>query len=116
MRKLVVVFAVLSLASIALAEQKLDPQTGLIVAQGYQTVKANCIACHGASLITQNHANRDGWLATIRWMQTTQNLRKFTSNEENAILDYLAKNYAPTKSGRRLPLEVSEWYTLERPE
>lgn len=111
-----VLFAILSLASNALAKKKLDPQTGLIVAQGFQTVKANCVACHGASLITQNHATRDGWLATIRWMQTTQNLRKFTSKEENVILDYLAKYYPPVKTGRRKPLEVKAWYVLEEAE
>ncbi|MEE9396890.1 MAG: hypothetical protein V3V31_07740 [Methylococcales bacterium] len=112
MKKFLMLFAVLAMASNALAKQKLDSQTGLILAQGYKTVKANCIACHGASLITQNHATKDGWLATIRWMQTTQNLRKFTFSEENVILDYLAKNYAPIKSGRRMPLQISDWYNL----
>jgi len=48
MKKFVIFCAVLSLASNALAKQKLDPQTGLFLAPGYKIVKANCIACHGA--------------------------------------------------------------------
>lgn len=86
--------------------------TGLIVDEGFEQVKASCTACHSTKLITQNRADRDGWKKMIRWMQETQNLWDLGPNED-IILDYLAKNYAPKESGRRMNLTNVEWYTLE---
>jgi hypothetical protein len=37
-------------------------------------------------------------------MQATQNLWQFEPEVENAILDYLAENYAPRQTHRRAPL------------
>ena len=59
----------------------------------------------------QNRATRDGWRNLIRWMQKTQKLWDLEENEER-ILDYLAKNYAPTEGGRRTPLKDIQWYFL----
>src|SRR5688572_3456093 len=81
-----------------------DKQTGLILAPGYTLVKQNCIRCHSPKLITDKRATRDGWLATIRWMQQTQGLGNL-GKAEPEILDYLAKHYAPTYEGRRPPLK-----------
>ncbi|KAA5539812.1 hypothetical protein [Adhaeribacter rhizoryzae] len=88
-----------------------DKQTGLIMAPGYTLVKQNCVRCHSPKLITDKRATRDGWLATIRWMQQTQGLWDL-GKAEPEILDYLAKNYAPTNEGRRPPLKSIEWYKL----
>jgi hypothetical protein len=55
--------------------------------------------------------SREGWKATIVWMQETQNLWDLGANEE-LILNYLSKNYAPTDKGRRQNLEITEWYEL----
>lgn len=95
-----------------LASGKTDPATGLIVADGFATVKKNCTVCHSPQLITQNKASREGWLDTIRWMQATQNLRQFDPRTEDIILTYLAKNYAPLKIGRRPLLRIVQWYRL----
>jgi hypothetical protein len=89
-----------------------DVETGLIVADGYLTVKQNCTHCHSSKLITQNHLSRDRWEQTIRWMQKNQNLGDLGENEA-VILDYLAANYGPQNTGRRRPLEQPEWYPLE---
>lgn len=86
--------------------------TGLIVDDGFEQVKASCTACHSSKLITQNKADREGWKKMIRWMQETQNLWDLGPNED-IILDYLAKNYAPKATGRRMNLTNIEWYTLE---
>lgn len=43
---------------------------------------------------------KEGWVATIRWMQETQNLWDL-GNQEEAIVNYLATNYASQKKGRR---------------
>lgn len=89
-----------------------DAATGLIVAAGWELVKANCTNCHAATLVTQNRATREGWEGMIRWMQRTQKLWDLGENEA-AILDYLAKNYSPEKKGRRENLKEIEWYELE---
>lgn len=88
------------------AEQEIDKETGLIVAPGFDEVKKTCTVCHSPMLITQNKADRDGWLEMIRWMQEKQGLWQLEPGLENAILDYLAANYGPTAASRRAPLEV----------
>jgi len=86
--------------------------TELIKGEGLDLVIANCTACHSAKLIVQNRATREGWEGMIRWMQATQNLWPLGKNEE-IILDYLAKNYAPDKKGRRENLKDITWYKLK---
>ncbi len=86
--------------------------SGLIADEGYEVVKVQCGACHSLKLVTQNRATRDGWEEIIRWMQATQKLWDLGSNED-VILDYLAKNYAPQQKSRREPLKNVEWYPLE---
>ncbi len=83
-----------------------DPSTGLVIAPGYEQVKAQCTACHSGRLVAQNRADRDGWLQMIRWMQDTQNLWPL-GEAEPVILNYLAENYGPLPRGRRAPLDVS---------
>ena len=80
-----------------------DKETGLINGTGLNQVKAHCTACHSAKLVSQNRMTRSGWLETIRWMQKTQGLWPLGSSEE-AILNYLEKNYSPLETGRRRAL------------
>ncbi len=91
---------------------KVHETTGLIIDEGFELVAANCLGCHSGKLIAQNRASREGWKNLIRWMQKTQKLWDLGSNED-AILDYLEKNYAPEKSGRRAPLKNIQWHLLE---
>ena len=77
-----------------------DPQSGLVIAEGYNMVAAHCSACHSPSLITQNAMSRERWLETIRWMQDTQKLWPL-GEAEPAILDYLATWYGPKTQSRR---------------
>ena len=96
---------------LAVTADSLDKDTGLILAPGYTLVKTNCVRCHSPKLITDKRATRDGWLATIRWMQQNQGLGDL-GKAEPEILDYLAKHYAPTDEGRRPPLKNIKWYKL----
>jgi len=89
----------------------LDKQTGLIVAPGLALVKANCLRCHSPQLISGKRATRDGWVATIRWMQKNQGLWDL-GKAEPEILNYLAVNYAPANEGRRPLLKNIQWYKL----
>jgi len=68
-----------------------------------EIVSQTCIACHSLKLVTQNRANKAGWLAMIRWMQAEQGLWPLGENEDK-ILEYLSTYYGPTKSFRRAPL------------
>ena len=87
-------------------------RSGLIEDKGYEIVFATCTKCHSAKLVTQNRATREGWESMIRWMQRTQKLWDLGENE-TLILDYLSKNYAPEKKGRRAALANINWYELK---
>lgn len=87
-------------------------RTGLVDAEGLMTVVNNCTNCHSAKLVIQNRMNEERWIATIRWMQETQNLWDLGKNEE-IIVDYLVTNYPPRKKGRREILSNIEWYDLK---
>ncbi len=93
-------------------EVAIDSMSGLKIDKGYELVKQTCMACHSSKLVIQNRATRDGWLTMIRWMQKKHKLWDLGKNE-SAILDYLAKNYAPDKKGRRPVLKDIDWYELK---
>ncbi|MEQ8325040.1 MAG: hypothetical protein RIC15_04975 [Vicingaceae bacterium] len=89
-----------------------DDASGLIIDRHFDVVKTQCGACHSTALVAQNRFTRDGWLELIRWMQAEQKLWDL-GEQETAILDYLAKNYAPKDMGRRPNLANIQWYTLD---
>ena len=93
----------LGLLTVSAEAAELDAKTGLAIAPGFEVVSVQCTVCHSAKLITQNRADRDGWLAMIRWMQDTQGLWSLGNNEP-LVLDYLAQHYGPIAVGRRSPL------------
>ncbi len=91
--------------SINLHAEEIDEATGMVKAQGWETVRNNCIACHSTKLITQNHGARNRWLAMIEWMQATQGLQQFDAETQEIILSYLSVNYGPKEDARRSPLD-----------
>ncbi|SNY95306.1 monoheme cytochrome C [Flagellimonas pacifica] len=93
-------------------ENGIHIETGFVADEGMEVTIQNCTNCHSAKLVTQNRMSKEGWKATIKWMQETQNLWDLGSNED-LIVSYLAKNYAPVAKGRRQNLEDIEWYELE---
>lgn len=78
-----------------------DPDTGLVVAPGWELVKAHCGACHSYRLITAQRGDAAFWRETIRWMQRTQNLWEIPEPYQQRIVDYLADAYAESDWGRR---------------
>ena len=86
---------------LSVAAQESDPDTGLVMAEGWETVRSNCTACHSANLVTQNSGTRNHWEYLIRWMQETQGLGAFQPAPEDTILDYLAEHYGPKEGSRR---------------
>jgi cytochrome c5 len=99
--KIAVLVAVAVLALPTAAAVETDPETGRIIAPGWDTVKTNCTACHSARFITWQRGDRETWLSMIRWMQKTQGLWQLKPATENTILDYLATNYPPGEASRR---------------
>ena len=98
------ILAVSVLPALALAAE-VDTDTGLVLAPGWEEVRAHCGGCHSHSIVTNQRANRDAWRDMIRWMQRTQNLWELPAKSEAEILDYLAANYGPdTTRQRRAPI------------
>ncbi|WP_205340356.1 hypothetical protein [Denitrificimonas caeni] len=96
----------LSVTPVLAAEQ--DPNTGFVIAPGWEIVRNNCIACHSASLVTQNSGDRAHWLSLIRWMQETQGLWQLDDSSENTILEYLSSYYGPKEGTRRPALRADQ--------
>ena len=86
------------------AEADIDPFTGLKMTGDWQLVRANCVGCHSARLITQQSGSESHWLGLIRWMQEKQNLWQFEPETEQKIISYLAENYPPQADRRRAPI------------
>ena len=85
-----------------------DKETGLVIADGFESVKTNCtIACHSATLVTQNKGNEKYWKDAIRYMQKNQGLWDLGADEP-IILSYLATHYGQSPVYRRAPLKV-QW-------
>jgi hypothetical protein len=105
-RKLVC-FLALCLVHVQARGATVDEASGLIVAPGWELVRAHCGGCHSHALVAMQRADRQTWLDTIRWMQATQNLWQFDAATENGILDYLAANYPPQPNRRRAPIPPS---------
>lgn len=97
--------AVLACARTALADDpETDPATGLVMAPGWELVRAHCGACHSYRLVTAQRGDAGFWIDAIRWMQRTQNLWPLPPEVETPLVAYLADNYNETDWGRRPPL------------
>lgn len=93
-------------------EKGIHMPSGLIADTGFSLVYKTCGQCHSLDLVKQNKASAQGWKDMIKWMQETQGLWDL-GEDEAKIIAFLAKNYAPTNSGRRKNLENIVWYNLE---
>ena len=69
-RVLATMFLVSPVISSSSSFAEIDPDSGLTIADGWETVRANCTACHSAKFITFQRGDRDTWESMIRWMQT----------------------------------------------
>jgi hypothetical protein len=98
------IFAVLISIAATGQELEIDKMSGFVKTGDWELVRANCIACHSAKLVTQQRGSAAQWLALIRWMQAKQNLWQFDPEVEKKIVTYLADNYAPQEDRRRAAL------------
>ncbi len=74
------------------------PEAELVISQ--------CTGCHSSQLILTQRLSKQGWLATIRWMQEEHGLWPL-EDFEDPIVRYLAKYYGPDgeANGRRRPIK-----------
>lgn len=85
-------------------QAKTDPDTGMLIAPGWEITRAHCTACHSARLVTQNGGDREAWADIIKWMQDTQGLWVLDDATLNTILTYLSENYGAGARPRRAAL------------
>ena len=107
MRRVAMLIGLVALGAVGqgiAAEPEIDPFTGLKMTGDWQLVRANCVGCHSARLITQQRGSESHWLGLIRWMQEKQNLWQFEPQTEQKIISYLAENYPPQADRRRAPI------------
>ena len=100
MFKKLFVFLFLSISCL-FAEYKINPDNGLIIDTNVELVENHCLACHNSGLIVNMNANRDAWIAAIRWMQESEGLWEIPAEDESKLLDYLVKHYGEKYSTRR---------------
>lgn len=93
-------------------ENGIHLRTGFVDAKGLMAVVNNCTNCHSGKLVLQNRMSKERWLATIKWMQETQNLWDLGNNQA-IIVDYLVTNYPPLDTGRRTNLTNIIWYEIK---
>ncbi|MDL3986042.1 cytochrome C [Shewanella xiamenensis] len=92
------------------AEYPVDPQSGLIMAPGWELVNYQCNACHTSMIVTQNRGDKAFWKETLQWMVDTQGLWDLSDTWE-PTLSYLSTYYGQAEMDmnlfRRLPLDSS---------
>lgn len=93
------------------AEYPVDPQSGLIMAPGWELVNYQCNACHTGMIVTQNRGDKAFWKETLQWMMDTQGLWDLSDTWE-PTLSYLSTYYGQAEMDmtlfRRLPLDASQ--------
>jgi len=89
------------------ALKKIDPTSGMIIAENWLTVQAMCSSCHSPKLFTDYGGTRETWAGLIDWMQKKQGLWEFPPKIETQILDYLEENYPPGEASRRRNLSAN---------
>jgi len=93
------------------AEYPVDPQSGLIMAPGWELVNYQCNACHTSMIVTQNRGDKAFWQETLQWMVDTQGLWDL-SDTWKPTLSYLSTYYGQAEMDmtifRRLPIESSQ--------
>jgi hypothetical protein len=62
-------------------------------------VKAACTQCHNTGRITEQRLTREQWIKELKKMDGLG--ANIPQADRNAILNYLARNFGPTKAGEK---------------
>ena len=74
-----------------LAEHERASLSALPPGPGRVLVEGNCVICHGATMIQQQHKDSAGWAKTLKQMRVWG--APLTEQEEPALIAYLTKHY-----------------------
>ncbi len=91
------------------SEPETDPLTGMIIAEGWELTRNNCITCHSPQQFLRQRGTRSTWQAIVDWMQKDHGLVWLVDPEvEEKIVTYLTENYAPEAGNyRRAPIPAT---------
>jgi len=81
--------------------QDTDLDTGLVIAEGWELVRENCVQCHSTAMVIQNAGSKSTWRSRLSWMVDTQGMAQLPAEVETAILEYLASHYGQKNATRR---------------
>lgn len=81
--------------------QETDASTGLVIADGWELIRENCVQCHSTAMVVQNAGSKATWRSRLNWMVETQGMEKLPADVETAILEYLAIHYGQKNATRR---------------
>jgi cytochrome c5 len=73
------------------AESEKASAAALPEGTGRALVEGNCLICHGAALIQQQHKDSAGWAKTVKQMRTWG--APLAEQDEPALIAYLVKSY-----------------------
>lgn len=96
--------SILSLCALTLSAsqaQDTDAATGLVMAEGWELVRENCVRCHSTAMVIQNSGSKATWRSRLNWMVETQGMNQLSADVEAAILEYLASHYGQKNATRR---------------
>jgi cytochrome c len=60
-----------------------------------------CSACHSIHLVKQQGLNRKRWQETLEWMVDEQGMESLPTQDQERILDYLAKHFGEGRKARK---------------
>ena len=106
-----IVTLLLALVSLPVSAEdvKLDPVTGMKMAEDWELVRNHCIICHSSQTFLRQRATESNWTSVLEWMQKHGGLWKLEPDVEKRIIKYLASNYGPGPADnyRRAPIPAT---------
>jgi len=88
----------ISIFTVLIFAQNIDPVTKLIVDKGLEDVKENCTVCHTGRFIVVNGGNKKFWKYKINLMQKAYGLWDIPKEQKERIINYLTKHYGKKRN------------------
>ncbi len=77
-----------------IAEQERASLAALPAGSGRALVEGNCLICHGATMIQQQHKDSAGWAKTVAQMRAWG--APLPEQQQPALIEYLTRHYGVT--------------------
>ncbi len=85
-----------------LSDEEEEDYEGLPPGEGRDEVFGLCGACHSMKLVTQQGLTRSTWEEVLVFMVEEQEMAELEPEDENLVLDYLARFYGPDRLAKRM--------------